>query len=93
MREVKAYRCDHCSFTRLTKPSVKRHEPTCFYNEATRSCATCGHFINTSEFVCYIEKSDKLTTNCESWISPDDIDQDDRNGYLDARSHLLGCPF
>ena len=93
MREVKAYRCDHCKFTRQTKHSVKRHEPTCFYNEATRSCATCGHFMSISEFVCYIEKSDKLTTNCDSWVSSDDIDHDDRKDYLNAVTQLQGFPF
>ena len=93
MREVIAYRCEHCSYTKLTKSVIKKHETMCFWNPDTTSCATCFHRFCGEPFFCTIEHSEKQTTFCPAWANADDIDHDDRKGYLDAKSHLQGYPF
>lgn len=72
MREVTAYRCGHCSYTKLTKSIIKKHEAICFYNPATMSCATCFHRFSSIEFFCTIEHSEKQTTFCPKWVNADD---------------------
>lgn len=44
MKEVKAYKCDHCEKKVFTKAYMKKHEPICFHNVDTKSCVTCDNF-------------------------------------------------
>ena len=39
-----AYRCSFCKKYGLSKSSIVKHEPKCFYNPVSRSCSTCANF-------------------------------------------------
>jgi hypothetical protein len=55
VKEITAYQCDHCAYTKPKRAAAKRHERTCYYNPATRSCATCGNFsVIYSEYDVYM---------------------------------------
>ena len=72
MKKVTAYQCDFCSFCRLTKKSVQKHEKRCFYNPATASCGSCW-FLN--DYTCdagVIQENGKLTTNCPEYLDRDE---------------------
>ena len=70
MKEVKAYRCDFCQKTRLTKSIMKKHEERCFFNYKSKSCVTCRNFIpfeNSAEDRHCTSGKDlkfRLETNC-----------------------------
>ena len=44
MEEVKMYKCDHCGKKYTSKSYCLKHEPICYWNEATKSCITCENF-------------------------------------------------
>jgi hypothetical protein len=46
MKEVTAFVCDFCPRKKrfAVRGAAKRHESRCFYNPATRACATCANF-------------------------------------------------
>jgi len=40
-KKIIRYKCDYCKKTYANKSAAKRHEWRCFFNPATKSCATC----------------------------------------------------
>jgi hypothetical protein len=81
MKEVIINQCDFCKKVSFYKSNIRQHEKICFYNPATRSCATCLWFsplIIQEGFPieCYLGKIDevpegskiKLFTQCEKWM-------------------------
>lgn len=50
MKEVSAYKCDHCSMVSLYKGHVKRHESTyCRRSPDRRTCVLCTLYENDFE--------------------------------------------
>lgn len=45
MKEVVAYKCEHCRKVSENKAYIKYHEKKCYYNPETKSCATCRYLI------------------------------------------------
>lgn len=71
--KVLAYACPHkCGSNVQTKVARARaHARVCFYNPATRSCATCVHFTKDDESTfCAVGAKDfteHLWTRCAAW--------------------------
>jgi hypothetical protein len=42
MRETIAFACDFCGFISKRKWNTQRHEKTCWYNPANKTCVSCG---------------------------------------------------
>jgi hypothetical protein len=38
------YRCDYCDKAFTRESEALKHEQTCVYDPAQKTCATCGHF-------------------------------------------------
>jgi len=81
MEKVNVWKCSFCKKTSFHKGAINKHERKCFYNPATRSCATCLWFsplILGSEYAvqCYQgqifktleDSSIILKTQCENWM-------------------------
>lgn len=83
MEKVNVWKCSFCKKTSFHKGSIKKHEKICFYNPATRSCATCLWFSPLilgsacpvhcfkNEFSADSQNANikaKLKTQCEKWI-------------------------
>lgn len=81
MEKVNVWKCSFCKKTSFDKGTINKHEKICFYNPATRSCATCLWFSplilgSGNPVHCYLglmnealENSRmKLKTNCEKWM-------------------------
>jgi hypothetical protein len=78
MKPITVYKCDHCGKIYRRKWSCEQHEPKCFYNPATRSCASCQ--LRTTEYVqdlasgcfqkCYKNHDiqTRLNTNCFDYV-------------------------
>lgn len=50
MKEVTAYRCDHCGKIYLRKHQCRNHEPLCTLNPLTRPlCYSCQHYQEARE--------------------------------------------
>ena len=91
MYEVKAYHCSYCKGFKLRKAATLKHEEKCFYNPATRSCATCLFYdrkeitneVFATKLVCYHgmefyqEGKLKLNTNCSLWVERP-LDEEER---------------
>lgn len=45
MQKIEAYQCDYCKKYGKSPSNIKRHEKECYYNPATRSCATCANLM------------------------------------------------
>ena len=97
MKKVIVSQCDFCEKTAFAESSIKKHEKKCFFNPATKSCATCLWFSRLhsigNETKCYLGKfskapegeKQKLKTSCGSWKNPDvvaDLDLFENNNEL-----------
>jgi hypothetical protein len=49
MKEIKAFKCDHCGKHAMSKSYIKSHEKKCFHNPATKSCVTCWYWTPVTE--------------------------------------------
>lgn len=75
MYKVDAYHCSYCRKYSTSKSLIKKHDPICFKNPASKSCVTCDNFTEVEYiFKCakgvkFFERSDKtiLATNCTLW--------------------------
>jgi len=47
MREVAAFQCQSCEFTRTQPSLVRRHERRCWRDPGNHACYTCGLFSTT----------------------------------------------
>lgn len=87
---IKMFECEYCHKTlRKTKKGIDNHENKCFYNEATKSCATCENFCDANFTLSVEEKRNKrkcyqglsintgLRTNCDCWVQVDFKHDDD----------------
>ena len=43
MKQITAYRCDHCKRVMVTPRAMKAHEAQCIRNPRMGACATCEH--------------------------------------------------
>lgn len=83
MEQVNVWKCSFCNKTSFHKGTVNKHEKICFYNPATRSCATClwfsplllgsGYPVNCFKNVFPADSNNtcskvKLKTQCDKWI-------------------------
>lgn len=83
MEQVNVWKCSFCKKTTFHKGSINKHEKICFYNPATRSCATClwfsplilssGNPANCLRNVFPADSNNthskvKFKTQCEKWI-------------------------
>lgn len=81
MEQVNIWKCSFCKKTSFHKGSINKHEKICFYNPATRSCATCLWFspliLGLGYPVrCYLglikealeDSRMELKTQCERWM-------------------------
>ncbi len=82
MKEITAYKCDHCNKTYTYKNSCRSHEYRCYHNPRTKSCISCAfmdriplHKKNyvTDYTACFMnhEIFKKLKTKCEDYILDD----------------------
>lgn len=87
MKQVIINKCDFCRHVSFYKSNLNRHEKKCFYNPATKSCATCLWFsplYSFHEFQCYPircfakkikeipeDYRMKLKTKCKKWMNID----------------------
>lgn len=83
MEKVNVWKCSFCKKTSFHKGSINKHEKICFYNPATRSCATCLWFSplilgSACPVQCFKNEfsadsqdtspNAKLKTQCEKWV-------------------------
>ena len=83
MEQVNVWKCSFCKKTSFHKGTVNKHKRKCFYNPATRSCATClwfsplllgsGYPPNCFKNVFPADSNNtyskvKLKTQCDQWI-------------------------
>jgi hypothetical protein len=81
MEQVNVWKCSFCKKTSFHKGSINKHEKGCFYNPATRSCATCLWFSplilgSGNPIHCYLGQINEeledsrmeLKTQCERWM-------------------------
>jgi|GEM_PF-1505889 len=54
MKPITVYKCDYCGKIYRRKWPCEQHEPKCFYNPATRSCASCQ--LRNTEYVHNLER-------------------------------------
>ncbi|GAG67661.1 unnamed protein product [marine sediment metagenome] len=48
MKKIKAHQCSYCSFYRISRQPVLKHEKKCFKNPENKACASCKH--NTTDY-------------------------------------------
>lgn len=90
MKQVLINQCDFCEKVSFNKGTIRKHEKICFFNPATRSCATC--FWCSMHFEmwpaeCYkgefkFEVAEKLIkpelkTQCIKWLDAELIEDID----------------
>lgn len=46
MKEITAFKCDHCNKIYESPVTCKNHQRRCYYNPKTNSCITCAFFID-----------------------------------------------
>lgn len=68
-KKITAYACSFGCGQRVvtSKKSMEDHETRCFYNPATKSCATCRHFYLDCDIPECDKGKDPLTTKCPDW--------------------------
>ena len=70
MKQIAAYRCDHCKSVMLTAKAMKAHEEKCIKNPVQRTCCTCEHDTGGMCGVCLAGcRLDAviLVRNCAEW--------------------------
>jgi len=70
MKEVVAFKCEHCNKISKSQGSMKNHERKCFNNPVSRSCATCKNLVNMAVTPKLIENEKQInslifTTACK----------------------------
>lgn len=68
MKQITAYRCDHCKRVTVTPRAMKAHEEQCLSNPAKRTCFTCEH-DGGPEFCaagCRLDAV-KIVRQCPEW--------------------------
>lgn len=100
MKEVIINKCDFCKKVSFYKSSIKKHEKNCFFNPATRSCATCLWFSPLhAEYPveCYVGEIKeapegsriKLSTLCEKWMDAEIyVNSETRENQTEMRGKL-----
>jgi hypothetical protein len=84
MKQVMINQCDFCKKVSFNKSNLRKHEKICFYDPATKSCATCLWFsplilATGYPYECYIGEIKevpegtrmKLKTQCKKWMNQD----------------------
>ena len=84
MKQVMINQCDFCKKVSFHKSNLRKHEKICFYDPATRSCATCLWFsplilAKGYPYECFIGEIKevpegsriKLHTQCKKWMNQD----------------------
>ena len=64
MKKIQAYECDHCGNV-YKSLYIKQHEPVCFHNPETQSCATCKG-LEMASFIETMHNNEKLTCHEEN---------------------------
>lgn len=90
MKQVIINQCSFCKKVSFHKSNLRKHEKICFYNSATKSCATCFwcsmHFeiwpaeCYKGEFKTEMTETlvkSKLKTQCKKWLDAEFIEDID----------------
>ena len=64
MKQITAYRCDHCRRVMVTPRAMKTHEAQCIRNPGMRTCATCEH----NDTQCrHLPRGERIEIECAHW--------------------------
>jgi len=73
-KQIIRFKCDFCKKSYAKEKEAQKHEEKCFYNEATKSCATCINMILHDKTICGLTGLEIFVkgsgiSNCQQWES------------------------